>query len=259
MQVSLPLHNLIALAVTLLAVGGMLALLQIQERVVGRYLAHNLGWRSVLVTGWLGVPVHELGHLFFAGIFAHRIVAWRLFEPDPVSGTLGYVRHAYSRRSLYQVLGNVFIAAGPLVSGGLVLGALLYWMLPAQPLSSLGREALALGSLDDPLLQIRDLGLGLTRMVWEHRTPWLPLQLYLAVCVASHLCPSTADISGSLGALAVLVVVLAVAVGICGWQGIATGGMVAVTLPLLLLLLAAGLFQGLYVALVALGLGLTRR
>lgn len=256
---SLPVQNLIALAVTLLAACGLLALLHLQERVVGRYLSHNLGWRSVLVTGWLGVPVHELGHLLFAAIFGHRVVAWRLFEPDPVSGTLGYVRHAHSRRSLYQVLGNVFIAAGPLVTGGLVLGATLYWMLPGEILAALGRDALALGSLDDLPRQVRDLGLGLAVKVWQHRTPWLPLQLYLAICVASHLCPSTADLSGALAGLGVLLALLALAAGLCGLQGINTGGMVALTLPLLLLLLAAGLFQGLYVAVVAVGLGLTRR
>lgn len=50
---------------------------------------------------------------------------------------------------------------------------------------------------------------------------------------------------------------LALAVGLCGLQGINTDGMVA--LPLLLLLLAAGAFQGLYVAVVAAGLGLARR
>ena len=256
---SLPLQNLLSLAVTLASAGGLLALLHLQERAVGRYLSHNLGWRSVLVTGWLGVPVHELGHLVLAGLFAHRIIAWKLFEPDPVSGTLGYVRHAYSRRSLYQVLGNVFIAAGPLLSGGLVLGALLYWMLPADALTSLGREALALGSLDRWWRQVWDMGLSFASLVWAHRTPWLPLQLYLAICVASHLCPSRADLTGALAGFCLLVGILAVVVAVLGWRGVSTGALLAVTQPLLLLLLLAGLFQALHLTAVAAGLGLTRR
>jgi len=255
---SLPVNNLIALGVTLLAVAGLLALLHLQERAVGRYLSHNLGWRSVLVTGWLGVPIHELGHLLFAGLFGHRIVSWKLFEPDPVTGTLGYVRHAHDRRSLYQVLGNVFVAAGPLLSGGVVLGAVLYWMLPGETLASVGRDALALGGDEEPLRGVWGIGVRLVSLVWESRTPWLPLQVYLAVCVASHLCPSGADLKGALGGLGVMTVLAAAAVAVCGWQGVATAGMVALTLPLSLLL-AAGLFQGLYVGVVAVGLSFTRR
>ena len=256
---SLPLQNLTSLAVALAALTGLLVALHLQERAVGKYLAHNLGWRAVLVTGWLGVPVHELGHLIFAGVFGHRVVAWRLFEPDPVSGTLGYVRHAHSRRSLYQVLGNVFIAAGPLVTGALVLGLLLYWMLPNDTAASIWRQSRALGETEQQWRGVWSLGLRLCTEVWQHRTAWLPLQLYLAVCVASHLCPSRADLSGALRGGALLVALMAGGVALCGWQGVATGGITAVTLPLLVLVLLAGAFQGLYVAVVAVGLSLTRR
>ncbi len=254
----LPLQNLISLALTLAALAGLLAALHLQERAVGRYLAHNLGWRSVLLTGWLGVPVHELGHLAFAGVFGHRVVSWKLFEPDPVSGTLGYVRHAHSRHSLYQVLGTVFIAMGPLITGGLTLCALLYWMLPGDAAASLWRQALALGGVESWRATGR-LALRLVTEIWQHRSAWLPLQLYLAICVASHLCPSRADLAGALRGGALLLALMTGAVALCGWQGISTGGVAAVTLPLLLVVLLAGAFQGLYVVVVAAGLSLSRR
>lgn len=255
----LALQNLISVALTLAGLGGLLALLHLQERAVGRYLAHNLGWRSVLVTGWFGVPVHELGHLIFAGLFGHRIVSWRLFDPDPVTGTLGYVRHAHDRRNVWQVLGNVFVAGGPLVTGGLVLWGLARWMLPPESLSAIWRSTVSLDLAQHQLQQLWQLGVLACGELWRHRSPWSPLQLYLAICVASHLCPSRADLAGAWKGSALLLSLLAAAAGLAGWLGVSTEGAAALLLPLLLLAVAAGAFQGLYVAVVALLLSLTSR
>ena len=88
-----PLAYANALSLLLVVAGAALLLVALHalERRASRYVAHRLGWRGVLVTAWLGVPCHELGHLAMARLFGHRIVAWRLFDPDPTSGTLGYV------------------------------------------------------------------------------------------------------------------------------------------------------------------------
>ena len=40
----------------------------------------------------------------------------QLFRPGR-DGTLGYVEHAYNRRSLYQSVGNFFIGTGPIWFG----------------------------------------------------------------------------------------------------------------------------------------------
>ena len=46
-------------------VAAVLALFTL-ERVVGRFVAHRWGWGGVLVTGWIGVPLHEVSHLISA-------------------------------------------------------------------------------------------------------------------------------------------------------------------------------------------------
>ena len=69
----------------------------------------------------IGGAFHELGHTVFALIFGHKITEIRLFKPDPETGTLGYVKHSYNKKSLYQSIGNFFIGIGPVIFGSLIL------------------------------------------------------------------------------------------------------------------------------------------
>ena len=237
------------IVVTLLLVA---ALLHLTERGVGRFVSHRLGWRAVLVTGWIGVPVHEISHLVTAVVFRHRIVGWSLFDPDPTTGTLGYVRHAHTRPSLYQLAGNFFIGIAPLLGGGAVLALLLVWMVPparlqavlaqshffaapatgGDPTAALGVDALA--ALGPRLI---DLGGALLVALWRDRTWWLPLQLYLCAAVAAHLAPSARDLAGGLRGALVLVVALGAAAAITAAAG---AGLQAALLavPVLILLVA---------------------
>ena len=73
------------------------------------------------VFGWLGTIVHEAGHAGMCIAFRHRITEIEFFNPDPVSGTLGYVNHSYNRDSIYQTIGNFFIGIGPIILGTIVI------------------------------------------------------------------------------------------------------------------------------------------
>jgi hypothetical protein len=64
---------------------------------------------DIIVTGWFGSPVHEIGHALFCILFRHKIVDIKLYKPDPSDGTLGYVLHTYNQDSRYQKIGNFFI------------------------------------------------------------------------------------------------------------------------------------------------------
>ncbi|MEZ4272306.1 MAG: hypothetical protein R3C68_13050 [Myxococcota bacterium] len=72
-------HNVIDLMLTLLILLGACFGAYRVERATARYVSKRLGWRGVLFTAWVGVPVHELSHLFFARLFRHRIISWKLF------------------------------------------------------------------------------------------------------------------------------------------------------------------------------------
>lgn len=248
-------QNLLHVGLTLTACALLLALLHLQERAVGRYLAHHLGWNSVLVTGWLGVPLHELSHLFMARLFAHRIIAWKLFDPDPVSGTLGYVRHAYSRRSAYQLVGSFFIGVAPLLGGGLALAGLMYWMLLPGERRTVLEHSLALMALARPLealTGLQSLLVALLSAIWTSRTIMLPLQLYLAICVASHMSPSGADMRGALASGLLLSCLAAMGAALAGHLGAGLAGIEIAPVVLSLLVLLTGIFQGCYATVVGL-------
>ena len=216
-------RNLADLALCVAVVGCVIAVLHGVERVASRSVARRFGWHAVLVTGWIGVPLHELSHLLLAKLFGHRIVAFELFEPDPSTGTLGYVWHAYRRRSPWQLAGGFFIGIAPLVGGVLALGLLMAWMTPGVRLEGL-LPAQASG-LPLDVIRLREPGAWLLLVhqmlattvawlsaVWQARTLWLPVQLYLAIAVASHMAPSGRDLQSALPGLALLVVLGTLAV-----------------------------------------------
>ena len=240
------------LASQVLALLGALALLatvlHVVERRLSTRLAHRFGWRSVLVTGWLGVPIHECSHLVMCLLFRHRIVAVKLFDPDPATGTLGYVQHAYSRRNLFQIAGNFFIGIAPLLGGSAFLLAALAVLLPdARP---------AWTSAPLPEHFADQLGV-LAGQAWqtttallspEHRAGWrLWVFLILTLCVGTHLSPSRPDLSGALpgfglvllGLLAWNLLAAAGWVGRGNWAHVAAGALA----PLLSLLLLAVALQ----------------
>ena len=89
------------------------------------------GSRIVIATAIIGTPVHELGHALMCILFGHRITAIRLWQPSSPDGTLGYVSHTYNPSNVFQQLGNIFIACGPIFSGLIVLGLCLHYAFPA--------------------------------------------------------------------------------------------------------------------------------
>ncbi len=89
-----------------------------------------LGRKLYLVLfGWLGTTFHELGHLFFAVIFMHRINEVKFFSLDSSEKTLGYVNHSYNPNNIYQQLGNFFIGIGPLIFCSIMLFIFTYLIL----------------------------------------------------------------------------------------------------------------------------------
>lgn len=76
---------------------------------------------DIYLTGWIGVPLHELGHALFCIIFNHKITDIQLFKPNKQDGTLGYVTHSYDTNNWYQAAGNFFIGCGPIIVGVLML------------------------------------------------------------------------------------------------------------------------------------------
>ena len=184
------------------------------ERFVQIHLAERFGWKSVLWTGWLGTPIHELSHAFFCKVFQHKIDDMQLFEPDLQTGRLGYVKHSFRKKNLYQEVGNVFIGIAPLIGGTIALIALLliFYSDVVYNITSSFRERpadqsiwvstleIAWKALTD-IVQLKNLG---TARFWVFA--------YLVLCVGNHMAPSRSDYDGAMRGSWILAIIVFVGV-----------------------------------------------
>jgi len=129
-------------------------------------VSERLGYKTfgtkayLIVFGWLGTSVHELGHALFAILFGHRITDMRLFSPDPETGTLGYVKHAYNPRNIYHQIGNFFIGIGPILMGTLMLALLSYLLFGINVFIFEGID-FSIESIQS-LVSIKELGISIS-------------------------------------------------------------------------------------------------
>ncbi len=170
--------------------------LNIQQRLVRLF-----GWKSVMWTGWLGTPIHELSHVVLCWVFRHRVDEVRLFDPDIRTGRLGFVRHSFRRGNWFEEFGNVFIGTAPLFGGSLAMFLLLLTFYP-----EFARELMAPHSSGDTATWA-ELGQSIARSMshflqslfqWANLTKlrfWI--FLYLNLCIASHMAPSRSDYDGA--------------------------------------------------------------
>jgi len=168
-------------------------------------------------TGWIGTPIHELGHAVFCILFGHRITEMRLFKPDSRDGSLGYVNHSFNSHNLYHRIGNFFIGAGPIITGSLVLYAAMYFLAPSteviQGVLSAPHASITadFNKLLAPLGLIFQSGKQLVMALWQSIdvTSWkFWLFLYLSVSIASHMELSPDDIKGMWSGLWMLLLIM---------------------------------------------------
>ncbi len=171
---------------------------------------------DVGITGWLGTPVHELGHALFCIIFRHRIVEIKLYNPNPSDGTIGYVNHTYNSSSTYQRIGNFFIGVGPIIFGAIVIYAALYYLIPnaREVLSGIDAQSkvvagAAHGHFAAILASLKATTLVTLKSLFNpanFSSYLFWIFLYISMCVASHMELSPPDIKGALSGLISLVV-----------------------------------------------------
>jgi hypothetical protein len=162
---------------------------------------------DIFVTGWIGTPIHELGHAVFCLLFRHSIVEMKLYSPNSEDGTLGYVNHSFDPKSTYQKIGNFFIGIGPILFGTFVLYALLYYLVPntTEVFSSIESQGKTLIS------GVQGEFSGILKSLWSTTTDTLDtlfkksnfvsykfwIFLYLSMCISSHMELSPPDIKGA--------------------------------------------------------------
>ena len=182
-----------------------------------QYLTHKhyrqtLGWKGILWTAWIGTPIHEIGHAFFAKVFRHKIHNITIFHPGEASGNLGHVNHSYNPKSLYQQIGNFFIGAAPMIFGSMALIIFLYFFVPNGkevflPLAE--QQNTISGFVSSIIDSLKNLFAGENIRAWNF---WL--FLYVSFAVSSHMAPSKQDQKGMWKGFAWLVLLVIIINGI---------------------------------------------
>jgi hypothetical protein len=192
--------ELLYLLGVLIGVGFLLGVL---ERISNRFFIQALGPRGVLLTAWIGTPIHEMGHLLMCFIWGHRVTKVKFLQLNSPDGILGYVQHQYNRNSMYHQVGNFFIGLAPLFSGigSLILGMYLFLPNTYLTLTSQIHQQITFGTLDVNVL--KSVGVAVVAIIKSLFTlenlisPAFWIFLIIAISISSHIALSKADIEGS--------------------------------------------------------------
>jgi hypothetical protein len=158
---------------------------ELQEKTHRAY-TDVFGWKGILFTAWIGTPIHELGHVFFAKLFGHKIDNVSLFSPNYETGGLGHVDHSFNPKNIYHRIGNFFIGTAPLLFGSCVLLILGVIFFP-HSISTI-----------PSLFETVDIHTYTTSILLfvqqSHLSHWQwALFLYISFCTVSHMAPSRQD------------------------------------------------------------------
>ena len=199
----------------------------ILERYSNAYLFRAFGTRGLLLTAWIGTPIHEIGHLIQCFIWGHRVTKVKLLQWNQGDGVLGFVEHQYNRNSIYQRIGNFFIGIGPIFSGigSLMLG--LYLLLPEsyESIATYIHQQVTLEELTiGDLKIIGETILALCKSIFTLHNllnPFFWIFLVVAICISSHTALSKEDIHGSANGLLtmfILLFLINIAAGVLGFD-----------------------------------------
>ena len=188
-----------------------------------RNFQRSFGMNAVMITGFIGVPVHELSHAVVALLFRHKITELKLLQRPDRNGVLGYVNHSYNPRSIYQQIGNFFIGIAPMFGGTISIIALMKIVLPEIYdkfidilIKNLSAGFISIKTVEGMLISYK----GLLKSIFTLRNlenPYFYLFLFVAVSIASHISLSIDDIRGASRGLAVIFIVLFV-FNALGWS-----------------------------------------
>ncbi|WP_411679019.1 hypothetical protein [Clostridium thailandense] len=163
----------------------------------------RFGSRSLIVTGFIGVPVHELSHAIFALVFGHKINKIKLLQRPDENGVMGYVQHSYNQRSVYQQVGNFFIGIAPMFGGVISIIALMRIMIPKAYnsfINILVKDSSLTVLNKSTIAGIINSYIGLLKVIFSIKNfenPYFYIFLFAAICISAHISLSSADIRGA--------------------------------------------------------------
>lgn len=83
--------------------------------ILPKILKSRIAKATYYIGAVIGTPIHELSHAIACIIFKHKIEDFCFFTVKN-KGHLGYIKHSYNSKSIYQLTGCFFIALAPLIT-----------------------------------------------------------------------------------------------------------------------------------------------
>lgn len=174
----------------------------------------SFGSKAVMITGIIGVPIHELSHAIFALLFRHKITKIKLLQKPDENGIMGYVQHSYNQGSIYQQVGNFFIGIAPIFGGVFSIITLMRFIIPQayNRFINILVKSLQVTVLNKSTIEgIMNSYLGLVKVIFSLKNfenPYFYMFLFIAICISSHISLSSADIKGAFTGLWIIFLIL---------------------------------------------------
>jgi len=142
-------------------------------------------------------------------IFRHKVTEVSLFRPikGRYDNTLGYVKHTYNTRSIYQKVGCFFIGIAPMLFGSLIIVYIIHISFPSlinnmRIFPSL--DSIKIGSLASTVFYNSTTILKTIIAPSRFNNIYYWISMYLLVTVALHMTISRADFDNALSGFALL-------------------------------------------------------
>jgi hypothetical protein len=197
---------------------GMIILIGLLLGILRTYSIKNFqrsfGRKAVMITGFIGVPIHELSHAIVAILFGHKVTDIKLLQKPDGNGVMGYVNHSYNKNSIYQLIGNFFIGIAPIFGGTISIIALMYFVVPQayNQFIHILIKNVHVTTLNKTIIEgiLSSYG-GLIKTIFSLNNfgnPFFYIFLFVAICISSHISLSYADIKGAFRGLSVIFMLL---------------------------------------------------
>lgn len=197
------------------------------------YLQQGTGKKGFLITGIIGVPVHELSHYITCRIFLHKVESVELFRPSALKndGVLGRVVHSREKGNIYKMIGDFFIGTVPVIIGSIIIYNLIRLYLGSEAeifdmIVNIDKSINMIESREIVKFILHILTAGIDTMFLILKSPSLKsiqgiLILFSVYSISIHLSLSKKDIENSINAsfiVALIIIILTVVLGYFGFN-----------------------------------------
>lgn len=168
----------------------------------------SLGRKGVFITSLLGTPIHEIGHAIMCLIFRHKITKVKLLQFKSEDGTLGYVKHSWNKNSIYQSIGNFFIALGPIYSG-IITVSIATLFINSDVIELI--KGIEYSTTDIKVYELCKNSIDIVRTIigsLDFKSIKTYMYIYICTSVSSHVSLSDADLKGMNKGLYTIIVLL---------------------------------------------------